>query len=46
VVGLQWHPEFHHEERSHLLDGAPVLLEFLDKARERRSAASTSAANQ
>ena len=36
VVGLQWHPEFHQGAHPHLLDGAPVLLEFLEKARERR----------
>ncbi|MGP1677665.1 MAG: gamma-glutamyl-gamma-aminobutyrate hydrolase family protein [Burkholderiales bacterium] len=38
VVGLQWHPEFQQGEQAHFLDGAPVLLEFLEKARERRSA--------
>jgi len=39
VVGLQWHPEFQQGEHPHLIDGAPVLLEFLDQARERRAAA-------
>ena len=38
VVGLQWHPEFQQGEQAHFLDGAPILLEFLEKARERRGA--------
>jgi putative glutamine amidotransferase len=38
VVGLQWHPEFHAPRGGDLLDGAPILLEFLGKARERRHA--------
>jgi len=32
AVGLQWHPEFHPRGESKLLDGAPVLLEFLEHA--------------
>lgn len=36
VLGLQWHPEFHRGEAGDLLDGGPVLLEFLRAARERR----------
>jgi putative glutamine amidotransferase len=38
VVGLQWHPEFQQGDHPHILDGSPVLHEFLDKASERRSA--------
>jgi len=38
VIGLQWHPEFHRGEKAHFLDGGPILLEFLEKARERRGA--------
>jgi gamma-glutamyl-gamma-aminobutyrate hydrolase PuuD len=32
AVGLQWHPEFHQSGESGLLDGSPVLLEFLAQA--------------
>ncbi|MBM3357704.1 MAG: gamma-glutamyl-gamma-aminobutyrate hydrolase family protein [Candidatus Rokubacteria bacterium] len=32
VVGVQWHPEFHDPERPDLLDGTPLLREFLDRA--------------
>ena len=32
AVGLQWHPEFHRSGESRLLDGSPVLLEFLARA--------------
>ncbi len=38
VLGLQWHPEFHGARGGGLLDGAPILLEFFGKARERRQA--------
>lgn len=38
VVGLQWHPELHRRSESGLLDGAPLLSEFLAVARHRRSA--------
>ena len=31
--GLQWHPEFHHD-RSSLVDSSPVMLDFLEVARE------------
>jgi putative glutamine amidotransferase len=37
VLGLQWHPEFHRGEGHRMLDGAPILLEFLRAARERRA---------
>jgi putative glutamine amidotransferase len=33
VVGVQWHPEFMDPSQSHLLDGGPVLAEFLAFAR-------------
>jgi putative glutamine amidotransferase len=39
VLGLQWHPEFHPEAGSELLDGERILLEFLQAARERRMGA-------
>jgi len=32
VLGLQWHPEFHHGGDSALLDAAPVMEEFLERA--------------
>ncbi len=32
VLGLQWHPEFHHGSDAGLLDGAPVMREFLAEA--------------
>jgi putative glutamine amidotransferase len=32
AIGLQWHPEFHPSGKSGLLDGSPVLLEFLAHA--------------
>jgi putative glutamine amidotransferase len=35
VTGVQWHPELH-PGKSHLLDGAPLLDEFLQQAAERR----------
>jgi putative glutamine amidotransferase len=35
VLGVQWHPEFHRDERGHLLDSGPILLEFLRAARDR-----------
>jgi putative glutamine amidotransferase len=37
VVGVQWHPEFHRDEHGDLLDSGPILLEFLQAARERRA---------
>ncbi len=40
VLGLQWHPEFYRGEGHQMLDGAPILLEFLRAARERRAQAS------
>ncbi|MDE2429767.1 MAG: type 1 glutamine amidotransferase [Burkholderiales bacterium] len=36
AVGLQWHPEFHHLERTGLLDCTPILDSFLRAARETR----------
>ncbi len=38
AVGLQWHPEFHSSGESGLLDGSPVLLEFLEQAARVRAA--------
>lgn len=38
AVGLQWHPEFHRSGESRLLDGSPVLLEFLEQAVRARAA--------
>lgn len=37
AVGLQWHPEFHPAGESPLLDGSPVLLEFLAEAQKARA---------
>ncbi len=39
VMGLQWHPEFHAPREGELLDGSPVLLEFLERARARAAGA-------
>jgi len=42
VVGVQWHPEFHDPADSRLLDGSPLLAEFLgeaEKCRQRHSRA-------
>lgn len=36
VLGVQWHPEFHDPRNRDLLDGTPVLDEFLEEARRRR----------
>ena len=36
VVGVQWHPEFHHPGDTELLDCAPLLDAFLDAAGRRR----------
>ena len=36
VVGLQWHPELRKAEHEWMLDGAPVLEEFLAHAHESR----------
>jgi gamma-glutamyl-gamma-aminobutyrate hydrolase PuuD len=33
VFGVQWHPEFHPPEATELLDGSPILEEFLKTAR-------------
>lgn len=37
ALGLQWHPEFHAAGASGLLDGSPVLQEFLDQAAQARA---------
>lgn len=36
VYGVQWHPEFHDVAESQLLDGGPLLGEFLRQAAARR----------
>jgi len=36
VLGVQWHPEFHDPSDPQLLDGDPLLREFLDAARDVR----------
>lgn len=36
VLGVQWHPEFHDPSDPQLLDGEPLLREFLDAARDVR----------
>lgn len=36
VVGLQWHPEFHHSGGPDMLDCTPILDHFLRAARETR----------
>ena len=33
VAGVQWHPEFHVGDNSHLLDGAPLLADFMAACR-------------
>jgi putative glutamine amidotransferase len=37
AVGLQRHPEFHASANAGLLDGSPVLTEFLAQARRARA---------
>lgn len=37
VVGVQWHPEFHDPADTSLLDGNPLLLEFLAAAEKARA---------
>ena len=39
VVGVQWHPEFHDPKDPGLLNGDPILEEFLDAARGARDGA-------
>ncbi len=39
VVGVQWHPEFHDPKDPELLDGAPLLQEFLGEAAKVRARA-------
>ncbi|RAL25092.1 peptidase C26 [Lujinxingia litoralis] len=38
VVGVQWHPEFQERSQSDLLATGPLREDFLDAARQRRSA--------
>jgi putative glutamine amidotransferase len=44
VVGVQWHPEFHDPRDAGLLDGRPLLREFLDAALRARDATLATAA--
>ena len=37
VFGVQWHPEFHDPADASLLDGNPLLLEFLAEAEQARA---------
>jgi gamma-glutamyl-gamma-aminobutyrate hydrolase PuuD len=39
VVGVQWHPEFHDPAAPDLLDGDPLLNEFLEAAQKARAGA-------
>lgn len=32
VLGVQWHPEFHDQQRTEVLDGGPILADFLAQA--------------
>ena len=41
VAGVQWHPEFHDPADANLLDGDPILADFLSAARSRRNAEAT-----
>lgn len=36
LLGLQWHPEFHHPSNPELLDCTPILDEYLRHVRKRR----------
>jgi putative glutamine amidotransferase len=36
LAGVQWHPEFHVGDNAHLLDGAPLLADFLAACRAAR----------
>ena len=38
LVGVQWHPEFHDPSDPRLLDGSPLLKEFLAEARRVKKA--------
>jgi putative glutamine amidotransferase len=42
VVGVQWHPEFHNPDDRELLDGTPLLHEFLNEAARVRDAGGNS----
>lgn len=46
VVGVQWHPEFHDPADTSLLDGNPLLLEFLAAAEKARALGMPHAASQ
>lgn len=39
VFGVQWHPEFHATDAADLLDGSPIMEEFLKTARRASDAA-------
>jgi putative glutamine amidotransferase len=38
VFGVQWHPEFHDRTDKSLLDDGPILRDFLNEAKKRRTA--------
>ncbi|MGN7916222.1 gamma-glutamyl-gamma-aminobutyrate hydrolase family protein [Lysobacter sp. ESA13C] len=38
VVGVQWHPEFHDQRFPELLPGRPLLMAFMEAARQREQA--------
>lgn len=47
ALGMQWHPEFHHAAgSSKLLDGSPVLQEFLEEASRARAGKTVSAGRE
>lgn len=46
VVGVQWHPEFHDPASPDLLDGEPLLKEFLDHAEKARETGAREPSNQ
>lgn len=37
AVGVQWHPEFQQPQQTHLLPAGPLLQDFVDAVRHRRS---------
>ena len=46
VVGVQWHPEFHDPASPDVLDGEPLLKEFLDYAENAREAGASKASGK
>ncbi|MDD5248407.1 MAG: type 1 glutamine amidotransferase [Rhodocyclaceae bacterium] len=44
VFGVQWHPEFHAPDAEGLLDGSPIIEEFLQAARRAGDSATRSGA--